>query len=119
MEIENATIESTFLGVQDHGILTWTVFLKFGSASQGYGGFALDRWDAAAKVNIGLAFGSASIRAVLEAVGVSKWEDLVGKHVRTEGNHGHIVKLGHIVEDRWVNLSEMAREYAGMEDDQE
>ncbi len=33
MKIENAIINSTFLGVQDHGILTWTLFLGFGGAS--------------------------------------------------------------------------------------
>lgn len=114
MKIENATIDGTFLGTE-HGSLTFTLSLRFGNGVQSYGGYGMDRWDAAAKVNIGLAFGSAAIRSILHVVGVNKWEDLKGKNVRTRTN-GVIVGLGHIMEERWVSLHELAKEYNEMEE---
>ncbi len=41
------------------------------------------------------------IRRVMETVGVSKWEDLAGKHIRADSDHGKIYGIGHIIKDQW------------------
>lgn len=97
MEI-NAQIESTMLGIEDHGIMTFFLHLKFNSCGQGFGGYSLR--------------GEKSIyavRAVLEVVGVSRWEDLKGKYVRIRKDDlygGDILAIGHIIEDRWFSLKD-------------
>ncbi len=112
-EIVNARIESTMLGIEDHGIMTFTIMLDYGGSAQGYGGYAMDSYDKVNKKRIGSAFGIESIRAVLEAVGVTRWEDLKGKYVRVEregGWSGKIFAIGHLIESKWCNLGVMSLE---------
>lgn len=115
-EIVNARIESTMLGIEDHGIMTFMITLKYGDSSscQGYGGYAFDSYNKETKKRVGSAFGIEAIRSLLEAVGVTNWEDLKGKYVRVqreEGWSGKIYSVGHIVEPKWCNLGLMATEH--------
>lgn len=103
MRIENARIESTMLGIEDHGLMTCLLHLEFGGGAQSFGGYDLstDHWS-------GVEF----VRRILEAVGVSKWEDLKGKLVRVkrpDGN-GPILSIGHILENRWFEPDELFSE---------
>ena len=43
MEIENGKIESTNLGPEDHGILTFWLSLAFDGGGQGFGGYDIYR----------------------------------------------------------------------------
>ena len=108
--IENALIESTMLGTEDHGIFTAFVHVKGPSWGCGFGGFALDQWDQAQKRRIGTAYGLQFIAEILRVVGVDSWEKLKGKHVRveTEGWGGRILRLGNILEDEWFDPKELA-----------
>lgn len=111
-EIVNARIESTMLGIEDHGIMTFMITLDYGGSAQGYGGYAFDSYDRDNKKRVGSAFGIDAIRSLLEAVGVTRWEDLKGKYVRVEresGWSGKIFAVGHIVESKWCNLGTMSK----------
>lgn len=93
--IKNAKIKSTMLGVEDHGILTAFLHLDYGGAGQGFGGYGL-----------GGPFCSAWVERVLETVGVEKWEDLPGKHIRVKAEHSKVHEIGNILEDKWFNPAE-------------
>ena len=77
-------IESTHLGMEDHGIATAFIHCKADSLGVGVGGFGLDR---PVKVNgefshrEGTGYGFDHLMQICRTVGVSRWEDLKGKHV--------------------------------------
>jgi hypothetical protein len=76
---EIATVESTFLGEEDHGI--WTAMLRFAGPSWGQGNDAmtLDTYDKETKRRIGTAFGMDHIMRIAEALGCRNWEAVKGK----------------------------------------
>jgi hypothetical protein len=73
---EIAKIERTHLGLEDHGILTGVLHVRYGSAGQGVGGYPIA--DHAGPY----------IERTLSACGVSSWEKLVGRtiYVLTDEN---------------------------------
>lgn len=86
MNRELAEIRSTFLGVEDHGIATAMLHVRYeGSSGQGIGGYALDepRRDADDRFigRFGTAEGMQFILAVLRAVGVDSWEKLKDQRI--------------------------------------
>ena len=100
--IENGRIRSTTLGMDDSPFTAW-LHLEFDGTGQGFGGYVL-----------GGEFGMAFIEAVLDVVGVSKWEDLKGQYLRVRrdmpGFGGKIVAIGHIIHDRWFEPEVLAAE---------
>ena len=106
MDIRNAKIEDTMLGIEDHGIFTSMIQLDYGDSShQGFGGYVL-----------GGSFGVDYIKGLLNVVGVEKWEDLVGKYIRvkidnTDGWNGKIIGIGNITKDEWFYPEEEAQKY--------
>lgn len=78
---ELAKIESTFLGFEDHGILTAYVNVNYGSASQGIGGY--DLRDKAGPF----------IDRLLKACGVTSWEKLVGRTIYVLSEGGRVVGI--------------------------
>ena len=111
-EIQNARIESTFLGEEDHGILTGILQFDFGGIHCGWGMYSFG----SASKPVESAFGMEFVRQVLNVVGVDSWEKVAGKYIRcrykegTKGGWGasssNIEAIGHIVEDRWFNIQE-------------
>jgi hypothetical protein len=108
-EIVNARITSTRLGYEDHGILTGMLMLDYGWGGQGFGGYALDRrppQDAEGRRSgsrrPSLACGL-WIARVLKVVGVENWEDLPGKYVRVDHEHGKIHRIGNVLHDNWFD----------------
>lgn len=105
MSVENAQIDSTHLGIEDHGILTAWVMTKAGAIHQGFGGFGFDyRPDGKEWVPSKLL--AAFVRGVIDAVGVSCWEKLKGSYCRVKRHEGNgfnapIYAIGHITEDKW------------------
>lgn len=106
METKNATIESTMLGTEDHGILTFYLSLDYGGSGQSAGGYGLDDYDKTLKRRKGTAYGLQLIQAVMETVGVTKWEDLKGKHIRVQAEHTSIKSIGHFLENKWLNFAD-------------
>lgn len=109
MYITNAKISSTMLGIEDHGIMTFSLGMTMDGCGQGFGGYALD--GKAGKV--GHSKSIQAIRKILETVDVMKWEDLEGKLVRIRKDSefsGPIRAIGHIIEDRWFDIAEFWKE---------
>lgn len=99
LQTENAKIGSTSLGLEDHGILTFWLFLEGGGWGCGFGGLCAD----------GPGFAEA-INKILETLEISTWEKLPGTFVRakSEGLGGRLKAVGHLLKDRWVTIEELA-----------
>ena len=103
MSIEKriAKVESTFLGVEDHGMLTAIIDLDYGGAGQGAGLYVFDAYNAPDarqgqyapmydNDRVGTAYGMEWIRRVLEAFGVDKWEALKGRTIFAYAEHSKV-----------------------------
>lgn len=105
--IKNAIIESTMLGREDYGVLTFFINIRFdGGTHCGVGGYCLDEYDPANETRVYSAKSMEIISKILEVVGVNTWEELPGKYIRFEDDGwGHsIVKIGNIMEDKWLDV---------------
>ena len=92
-EAQIAKVESTMLGVEDHGLLTAVLMFDLGTSAQGTPGYALDgmvkRTRFAGKYDdgsgehgrVGSAYGMEFVRRLLMACGVDRWEQLPGRTV--------------------------------------
>ncbi len=106
--IENGIIERTMLGYEDHGILIFSLTLKFAGTGQGFGGWCLDgvpRKQEPGAQREPTVFCGAAVAGLLRAVGVDSWEKLKGAHVRVrrDDDYGPIRAIGHIIEDKWFD----------------
>lgn len=108
MEIRNAKITSTMLGREDHGIMTFMIFVEFYGAGCGIGGYALDQYDRETDTRVFSTKGLECISKILETVGVNKWEDLTGTYIRVKDNGvgSTIDEIGNLMKDEWFNLRE-------------
>lgn len=107
--IKNAIIESTMLGREDHGIMTFVLYIRFDDGlCCGVGGYALDEHDKVHNKRVFRAKSMEAISKVLEVVGVEKWEDLPGKYIRFEDNGwgSTVTKIGNILSGKWFDLKE-------------
>jgi hypothetical protein len=102
--IENARIAATFLGFEDHGILTLQLICE-GASTQGFGGYALDGRPGKDGERVPIAACGAWIAGLLRALKVDSWERVKGQLVRVERDepYGQITRIGHIIEDRWFS----------------
>lgn len=89
VEITNAKIASTTLGIESHGIPTCFLYLEWPGAGQAFGGYDLRHY--------GIEF----ITKTCAAVGVDRWEDLTGWVCRIQNDRNKVYAIGHIIEDRW------------------
>lgn len=76
-----AKAESTFLGVEDHGIFTVSIMFTFGGSGQGTPGHSLDTYDPQLKRRVGTAAGCDYIMRVISAFGVDSWEKIKGRTI--------------------------------------
>lgn len=109
MEIKNAKITSTMLGREDHGIMTFIIFVEFdGCVHCGVGGYALDSYDKATDQRVFRAESMEAISKILDVVGVKKWEDLPGSYIRIKDNGwgSTIDEIGNLMKEKWFNLRE-------------
>lgn len=106
MEIKNAKITSTMFGREDHGIMTFSIFIEFGGCVCGVGGYALDTYDRATESRIFTSKGLEAISKVLETVGVDRWEELPGKYIRIKDNGwgSTVDEIGNLMEEKWFNI---------------
>ena len=110
--IENVVIKSTMLGTQDHGIMTFMLYLEGDGWGCGFGGYCLDTYDPIVKDRVGVASGLQAIMEVLKTLEVERWEDLKGKFIRCEigGIGDGITKIGHLMKDKWFSLKDFFKE---------
>lgn len=75
-------IESTYLGWEDHGIVTayLGVNLDDGSFRQ-VGGYCLANYNADTNEQEGTAFGLDHVMAIMKAINVRSWEEVKGKSI--------------------------------------
>lgn len=106
--IKNARITSTMLGREDHGIMTFMIYIDAGDFSCGVGGFCLDEFNTTTQTRVFRAESMEVISKILDVVGVDKWEDLPGKHIRFEdvGWGSTVTKIGNIITDKWFDMRE-------------
>lgn len=107
MEIKTAKITSTKLGYEDHGILTFMIYVETDYYSVGIGGYALDRKDRKDATVYNRKTGEL-IAHILNTVEVENWEDLKGKYIRFKdmGHNQTIYEIGNIIKDKWFNMKE-------------
>jgi hypothetical protein len=104
--IENAQITSTKLG-QEHGCLTADIFVEGHGWQCAFGGYCLDKWC----VGIGehrSVDGYGAIIELMKVLEVESWEQLKGQYIRveSEGWGGRILKIGHLMKDKWFSFEE-------------
>jgi hypothetical protein len=102
-EIRNAKITHTFLGREDHGIMTCFLHLDYGGAGQGFGGYNFN-----SKTFYGMHF----IQEILNTLGVDTWEELPGTCLRVESDYGRIYRIGHLIEDKWFRPEDLYKKYS-------
>lgn len=102
MKEQNAKIIGTMLGIEDHGILTWSLHLDYGGAGQSVGHYVMDsKGGSVPYVSYG-----ATIRTILETVGVKKWEDLKGNLIRVKADYEKVYAIGHALDNKWMEFAE-------------
>lgn len=108
MEIENAKITSVSISMEDHGILTFTIFVRgrswgcsIGQYTNGVGYLGAKEWKGNGSAIV-------AMMKIVDTVGVSRWEDLEGKYIRVklEGCGKSIHCIGNIIDDKWFDLKE-------------
>lgn len=107
--IKNAKITSTMIGREDHGIMTFMLYIEFDShISCGVGGYSLDQYDPDTETRVFKAKSMEIISKILDVVGVDSWEQLPEKYIRFEddGWGSRITKIGNIIEDKWIDFEE-------------
>lgn len=85
MSVEQiARVESTTLGIEDHGIFTAFLHCTFGGSGQGVGGYGLDEpvhEDGKFIGRRGTAYGMEWITRCIKACGVDSWEKIKGRTI--------------------------------------
>lgn len=113
-EIFNAKIVDTFLGIEDHGLLTFYLFCEFDNSRCAFGGCSFG----AMREYVNYPFTSELLMRVINTVGVSSWEELKGQliRVRTKGLTGcsdGIDAIGNILTDDWFCIKDFYKEKEG------
>lgn len=76
--IKNATIKSTTLGREDHGIMTFFITIQGEKGTcVAIGGYALDEYDLNTDTRIFKSESMEIISKILEVVGVDSWENFL------------------------------------------
>lgn len=76
------TVKKTFLGYEDHGILTFNLDCEGDGYGQGVGGIALDGAPAqAGGPRTPQASGLALVTEVIKVLGADSWEGILGKQI--------------------------------------
>lgn len=110
--VKNAEITSTFLGREEHGILTFYITVRGEGFGVSIGGYVLDTFDKIQNKRVATSQGFELIDHILKTIGVSSWEDLVGKFIRieTDGPGSRVTKIGNIIKDEWFDFDEFFKE---------
>lgn len=103
-QLELSTIESTMLGVEDHGIFTFMLHLNYFSGGiQGGGGYSLDGYNKETKKRDGtMPKATLLLRDIITICGVSSWEKLKGAKVyaiKEKGWSGYVRGLANLSKD--------------------
>ena len=108
MSIENAKITDVSLTFADHGCLTFWVTVEGDGWGTNVGGYCIGNGFLGAKEFTSTDKGLVAMMKIMDAIGVDKWGDLIGKYCRVEITRfsDPIYKIGNIIYDKWVDLKE-------------
>lgn len=95
--MENAIISSVFVGLEGHGIPTFSIGLRFESSAQSFGGYDLRYKDTAARF----------VEGMCRVTKCSNIYDTIGKVVRVDSTHHKIHRIGHPLRDVWFGTADM------------
>lgn len=76
-----AKIRKTFLGYEDHGMLTAILDVDYGSSSQGVGLYCIDAYDEETKERKPTIECGRWVQGILRACGVDSWEKVQGRTI--------------------------------------
>jgi hypothetical protein len=95
---ELGVIDSTVLGVNDHGIFDCWLHIDFGGSMQGFGGYRLDEYDETTGDSKPSEFGMAYIMSVMRVLGVDTWEKVKGRTIWVfrKSDYDQIVGIGSV-----------------------
>jgi hypothetical protein len=110
-DIRNAIIESAVIDIGEKGLLTAWIFLDYGGAGQGFGGYALHLPEDWAHHTKHSPYAGHFLMRSMEVAGVGQWDKLPGKTVRAKIVDGKVAGIGHIVKDDWFCPAEDFKEY--------
>lgn len=116
LELHNAKITGTKLGFEDHGIMTFFLYLEFDGGGVGFGGYSLDQWSEERQERVGFGASMDCLKEIMQTVGVENWEDLKGKHVvvESEGWGGKATGIRNLIkEDVWFRPKEFFESRVG------
>lgn len=107
-KIENAKIINADLSMEDHGILTLYITLEGNGWGVCYGGYCIGKGYLGSSKFEGYDKGIEYIMRIMDTVGVSKFEDLKGKHVRvaTKGWGSCVKIIGNLIKEQWFDTEE-------------
>ena len=110
--IENVKITKTFLGREDHGILTCYLTVEGYGFGVSIGGYCLDKYDEHKKKRVAFYKSFELIDRILEVVGANSWEELQGKYIRVKSNGfgGRVTKIGNLIKDDWLDFDTFFKE---------
>ena len=111
MMIRNAKITGTMLGRDDHGIMTFMIFVEFYGAGCGIGGYAIDRYNRDTERRVFSVKGLEAISKILETVGVDTWENVMGQYIRVKDNGlgSTVYEIGNLMEEKWFNIRDFSK----------
>lgn len=111
MEIVNAQIKNVSLTMADHGCLTFWLTLEGDGWGCGFGGYCIGKgYLGATEFTAERGDGLEAMMRIMDVVGVSKWEDLKGKHIRAaltgRGWGDSVTTIGNLIKDKWFNIAD-------------
>ena len=112
MKIVNAQITNTFLGIDDHRVMTFYIYIRLQGGSCGIGGYSLQEYNEQQEKITYSDKGLDAIKQILDVVGVDSWEELKGKYIRVKDNGWgeSIDEIGNLIENKWFNLRKFFQE---------
>jgi hypothetical protein len=102
-EIQNAVIDSVFIGYEDYGIFTCSVSIQHAHGFQSFGGYCLDNYDENKKKSVGTAYGLQFIILLLQLFEVKSIDQLKGLPCRVDSKYDKIYRIGHFLKDTWFD----------------
>lgn len=113
IETKNAKITATRLGTEDHGIMSFMLFLDYGGLCQGAGGYVLDTYDETKKKRVPTVLTGAIVDEVLRVVGVDSWEKLSGQYIRVKSDWDKVHSIGNLLKDVWLDFESFFSGFTG------
>ena len=111
-QVRNAKITYADLSMENYCCLTLELGLEGAGWGVCYGGHCIGKGYLGADEFTGYEKGTEYLMRIMDVVGVSKFNDMVGKYVRvvTQGWGGKVTVIGNILKDHWFDSEDFFSE---------